>query len=111
MWPAGINTSAPGTVEWSGGMINWQDPDYMSAGHFYALVQSVTVACSDPASEPQDTTSYIYGKNATLDTPSVSFSNQSTINAARGLIGSNGETFIATICSALVVALFGSLLA
>ncbi|KAI0947732.1 hypothetical protein AcW1_009416 [Taiwanofungus camphoratus] len=32
LWPAGINTSAPGTVQWAGGMINWNDPDYQSAG-------------------------------------------------------------------------------
>ncbi|KAF8889590.1 concanavalin A-like lectin/glucanase domain-containing protein [Infundibulicybe gibba] len=31
IWPAGINTSAPGTVEWAGGMISWNDPDYVSA--------------------------------------------------------------------------------
>ena len=33
LWPAGINTSAPGTIEWAGGMINWQDPEYQSAGN------------------------------------------------------------------------------
>lgn len=32
LWPAGINTSAAGTVQWAGGMINWNDPDYVSAG-------------------------------------------------------------------------------
>ena len=52
LWPAGINTSAPGTVEWAGGkdlfsfvniehifdlehhagMIDWNHPDYVSAG-------------------------------------------------------------------------------
>ncbi|KAI0743192.1 concanavalin A-like lectin/glucanase domain-containing protein [Irpex lacteus] len=79
----GINSSAPGTVEWAGGMINWDDPDYKSAGHFYALVQSVSVNCTDPTSEPSDTTSYIYGKNGSLDTPTVAFSNKSTVNSAR----------------------------
>lgn len=32
LWPAGTNASAAGTVQWAGGMINWQDPDYIAAG-------------------------------------------------------------------------------
>ncbi|KAI0697054.1 concanavalin A-like lectin/glucanase domain-containing protein [Cytidiella melzeri] len=111
LWPAGINTSAPGTVAWAGGMINWADPDYVSAGHFYALVQSVSIKCSDPESEPADTSSYVYGKNTSLDTPSVAFSNLSTINAARGLSGLSGESIILTIVSTVIVSLFGALLA
>ncbi|KAJ3772042.1 glycoside hydrolase family 16 protein [Lentinula raphanica] len=82
LWPAGINTSAPGTIQWSGGMINWQDSDYVSAGHFYALVQSVTVKCADPQSPGANITSYVYGSNQTTDTPTVAFSNQTTINGA-----------------------------
>lgn len=111
IWPAGINSSAPGTVEWAGGMINWDDPDYKSAGHFYALVQSVSVNCTDPTSEPSDTTSYIYGKNGSLDTPSVAFSNKSTVNSARGMLSFSGETLVLTISSTLVVSLLGALLA
>jgi beta-glucanase (GH16 family) len=42
LWPAGINTSAPGTIEWAGGMINWQDPDYIAAGQFSAIVKEVS---------------------------------------------------------------------
>ena len=45
LWPAGINTSAPGTIEWSGGLINWNDPDYTSAGTvtpiFFFLVRHI----------------------------------------------------------------------
>lgn len=32
IWPAGINGTAPGTIDWAGGMINWDDPDYKAAG-------------------------------------------------------------------------------
>ncbi|KAI0346405.1 concanavalin A-like lectin/glucanase [Trametopsis cervina] len=111
LWPAGINTSAPGTVAWAGGMINWADPDYKSAGHFYALVQSVNVSCSDPTSEPSDTTSYVYGKNASLDTPAVAFSNKSTVNAAQGLVGLSGDRFAWTIFGVLAASLFGVVMA
>lgn len=42
LWPAGINTSAQGTVEWAGGMIDWNDPDYVAAGQFSAIVSEVS---------------------------------------------------------------------
>jgi beta-glucanase (GH16 family) len=90
MWPAGISSSAPGTVEWAGGMINWNDPDYVSAGNFYALVSSVTVKCGD-APGP-NITSYVYGSNTTASTPSISFSNRSTlVNAAGPITAVNFE--------------------
>jgi beta-glucanase (GH16 family) len=83
LWPAGINGSAPGTVQWAGGMINWHDPDYIAAGHFYALVSSVTVKCADPQPAGPNMTSYVYGSNITTDTPDIAYSNHSTLlNAA-----------------------------
>jgi len=87
IWPAGIASSASGTVQWAGGMINWNDPDYVSAGHFYALFQSVSVQCNDPTLPNASDTSYVYGTNSSLDTPSIAFSNASTINGASALIG------------------------
>lgn len=30
IWPAGISSMPQGTVQWAGGMINWQDPDYLA---------------------------------------------------------------------------------
>ena len=62
----------------------------IGSGHFYALFQSVSVQCNDPTTPDPDVTSYVYGSNATLDTPSISFSNASTINSARALSGANG---------------------
>ncbi|KJA25634.1 glycoside hydrolase family 16 protein [Hypholoma sublateritium FD-334 SS-4] len=53
MWPAGINGTAAGTVEWAGGMIDWADPDYVAAGgQFYALVQSVDINGNRSAATP-----------------------------------------------------------
>lgn len=86
LWPAGINTSAPGTIEWSGGLINWNDPDYTSAGHFYAMVSSVTIKCADATTPSSNITSYVYGANSSAMTPSVAFSNASTmVNGARSM--------------------------
>jgi len=93
LWPAGINTSAPGTVQWSGGMINWNDPDYASAGHFYMRVRSVEVTCAPQSSSSSSNssipsgniTSYVYGANSSALTPSVKLSNASTLE--NGAVG------------------------
>ncbi|KAL1661620.1 glycoside hydrolase family 16 protein [Schizophyllum commune] len=77
LWPAGIDSMPEGTVQWAGGKINWDDPDYTSAGHFYALVKSVSVKCADPETPSANDTSYIYESNAS--TPSIAMSNHSTL--------------------------------
>ncbi|KAN0131699.1 putative glycosidase crf2 [Lactarius tabidus] len=101
LWPAGISTSSPGTIEWAGGVINWQDPDYQSTGHFYALLKSVDVQCADPTSPDPKDTSYVYGANSSALTPSVTFSNQSILlNGA-----STCSPSFSTAWSPLVVAL------
>lgn len=84
MWPAGIPGTPQGTVDWAGGMINWNDPDYVSAGHFYTLIQSVNITCNDPVLPSPNVTSYVYTPNTTAFTPGIEFSNETTINGAVG---------------------------
>jgi len=90
IWPAGISTSAPGTIEWAGGMINWNDPDYVANGNrFQMVIQSVSVVCAD--SPPSGSTSYVYGPNTTSG-PTIAYSNASTtIQNPSGNVPSNGS--------------------
>ncbi|PFH50607.1 glycoside hydrolase family 16 protein [Amanita thiersii Skay4041] len=78
LWPGGISSYASGTIRWAGGLIDWNDPDYKSAGHFTAKIQSVTVKCADPVAPAPNVTSYIYNSNSTKE-PTVSFSSKSTL--------------------------------
>jgi beta-glucanase (GH16 family) len=78
LWPAGISSEAPGTVQWAGGMINWQDPDYVSAGHFSATISSVSVQCADSGSTG-NMTAYVYGSNSSTSTPNITMSTASTL--------------------------------
>jgi beta-glucanase (GH16 family) len=89
LWPAGISSEPPGVVQWADGMINWADPDYLAAGHFYALVSSVSIECLDPQAPGANVTSYVYGQNASTDTPDVAFSTESTIDAAYSISAVN----------------------
>ncbi|KAF9010223.1 glycoside hydrolase family 16 protein [Cyathus striatus] len=95
LWPAGVDGMASGTVEWAGGMINWEDDDYKSAGQFYALVKSITIKCSDTDARPTNTTSYIYAKDVSTNDLAVSFSNRTTLlNNAPASVRAGGPTGI-----------------
>ncbi|KAG8899365.1 hypothetical protein FRC01_010570, partial [Tulasnella sp. 417] len=43
IWPAGIPGAPQGTVDWAGGMIDYNDPDYVAQGQFSTIVKSVTI--------------------------------------------------------------------
>jgi hypothetical protein len=73
-------------------MINWNDPDYIAAGHFYALIKSVSVQCQDPSAgtgNVTDPTGYVY-TNVTGLAPSVAFTNGSTLLGAAARQGEVG---------------------
>lgn len=52
LWPAGLSSNGQGTVNWAGGLINWDSP-YMQNGYYYAQVKEVDVECYDPPSGTQ----------------------------------------------------------
>ncbi|KAG9126428.1 hypothetical protein FRC07_003488 [Ceratobasidium sp. 392] len=81
LWPAGINTSAQGTIDWAGGMIDWNDPDYIAAGQFSAIVSEVTVKCAPMTGVKNSSamTSYVYSANDSAGVPTVQVTNQSTM--------------------------------
>jgi hypothetical protein len=72
LWPAGLASNGKGTVDWSGGLINWNS-QYMQNGYYYAMVQDVNVQCYDPpnGANIQGSKSYIYtdaaGTNNTVE--------------------------------------------
>ncbi|ORX35156.1 putative cell wall organization and biogenesis-related protein [Kockovaella imperatae] len=71
IWPAGINTSAEGTIAWAGGMINWQDPDYVANGYFWNTIQSVTITCADDPNQASNTTGWAYSDSKGQTVPTV----------------------------------------
>ncbi|OCL02282.1 glycoside hydrolase family 16 protein [Glonium stellatum] len=65
LWPAGLSSNDIGTVNWAGGLINWNS-QYMQNGYYYAMVQEVNVQCYDPPSGANTTgsKSYVYNNEA-----------------------------------------------
>ncbi|KAF8318508.1 hypothetical protein DL93DRAFT_401825 [Clavulina sp. PMI_390] len=109
VWPAGINTSAAGTIEWAGGMINWNDPDYAAAGgHFAAVFESVTVTCANPSntSLPNNPRSYAYAGLDSNGDPIAYISNATTnINSAYSRVAMSRSTLWATGTAAVGIAI------
>jgi hypothetical protein len=83
--PLGINTSAPGTIQWAGGLINWNDPDYTADGdHFAAVFETVLVQCSTPtnSSFPGGGRSFVYSGLNAQGIPQAYISNATTLIGA-----------------------------
>ncbi|KAF2421247.1 hypothetical protein EJ08DRAFT_517460 [Tothia fuscella] len=49
LWPAGLPSNGKGTIEWAGGLIDWNSP-YMQNGYYYAMFEDVKVQCYEPPS-------------------------------------------------------------
>ncbi|GAB7350812.1 hypothetical protein MBLNU459_g1348t2 [Dothideomycetes sp. NU459] len=82
LWPAGLSTNGQGTIDWAGGLVDW-DSSYMSNGYYYAMVKEVTVECYNPPSgyNNQGSKAYYYDNTAgTNDT--VVIGNNNTILAS-----------------------------
>jgi len=109
IWPAGVPSEPLGVQQWAGGSINWEDPDYVSAGHFYTLIKSISVECSDPSAPPAGADGYIISTNTSANTPSVLFTNASVyLNGATALVGARVQyrAAVGVLAGLLVSSLF-----
>jgi beta-glucanase (GH16 family) len=59
LWPAGLPSNGEGTIEWAGGLVDW-DSSYMQNGYYYAMVSDVTVECYNPPSGAGSGDAYYY---------------------------------------------------
>jgi hypothetical protein len=79
LWPGGLSTNGEGTIEWAGGLVEW-DSQYMTNGYYYAQFDSVSIQCYDPppGANDQGSKSYIF-TDSLLTNQSVEISNNNTI--------------------------------
>lgn len=84
LWPAGLPTNAEGTIQWAGGVIDWNSP-YMvrpSSGQPYyaAAFDEVDVQCYDPptGANVSGSVSYIYTNDAGTNN-TVAVTNEKTV--------------------------------
>ncbi|GAM82201.1 hypothetical protein ANO11243_001800 [Dothideomycetidae sp. 11243] len=79
LWPAGLASNGQGTIDWSGGLVNWDSP-LMANGYYYAQVFDVNVQCYDAPSDAQvsGTKAYAYSNTAGTEN-TVEITNNNTI--------------------------------
>jgi len=73
-------------------------------GHFYAVVKSVSVKCTNGQKPNTNTTSYVYTNSSDHSSPQISLSNRSTLLSAAPLVGVSGMhgTIVALITLFLI---------
>ena len=61
LWPAGLASNGQGTINWAGGLVEWNS-QYMVNGYYYAAFDSVEIKCYDPPSgaASNGSKSYVY---------------------------------------------------
>jgi len=87
LWPGGLESNAQGTIDWAGGLVDWNSADIQNNGYYYAQFKSVSISCYNATKPPgtNENTSYKYnnkkGTNDTVvdgDDPTVLASFQAT---------------------------------
>ncbi|KAL6253078.1 putative glycosidase CRH2 [Rhinocladiella similis] len=79
LWPGGLPTNGEGTIEWAGGLVQWDSP-YMQNGYYYATFDQVSIQCYDPPSgaNTSGTKSYVFNNDA-MTNNTVEITNDNTI--------------------------------
>lgn len=90
LWPAGISKNGQGTVDWAGGLINWNAQDVQQNGYYYSMFKDINVQCYDTPSgaNVSGSTSYIYTNSQGME-KSIAVTNDSTV--LKSLLGSGTD--------------------
>ncbi|EGC45996.1 cell wall glucanase [Histoplasma capsulatum var. duboisii H88] len=62
LWPGGKEGAPEGTIQWAGGLVDWNHEDIKKHGYYYSLVSEISIECYDPPSGAKidGDISYIY---------------------------------------------------
>jgi len=52
LWPGGLASNGQGTIDWAGGLVDWNGADIQNNGYYYATFQSVSISCYNGTSAP-----------------------------------------------------------
>lgn len=90
LWPAGIPSNGEGTINWAGGLVDWNSQDIQQHGYYYATFGEVDIQCYDPPSGAniQGNTSYIYTDYAATNN-TVEITGNSTVLSSFSATGTN----------------------
>ncbi|GAA5906662.1 hypothetical protein JCM6882_008088 [Rhodosporidiobolus microsporus] len=93
VWPAGIDGTSQGTIDWAGGMIDWDSSDYKSQGFYSANIRWVSLDCYDgsdfslPYNSTNSTSSRLARRDEEEHSLEALWKRQNTVNSY--IYGSN----------------------
>ncbi len=87
LWPGGLPTNGEGTINWAGGLVDWNAQDIQSNGYYYASVKEVKMECYDPPSNARKSgsKSYVWTKDGGTE-DAVEITDKQTV--LKSLLGS-----------------------
>ncbi|KAF2221681.1 concanavalin A-like lectin/glucanase domain-containing protein [Elsinoe ampelina] len=89
LWPAGLPQNGEGTINWAGGLVDWDSP-YMENGYYYAMIKDVSIDCYDAPSGSGSGSVYKYTSEAgTQDT--IQLTNDNSVLASFQANGNNQQ--------------------
>lgn len=90
LWPAGLSKNGQGTVEWAGGLIDWNSQDIETNGYYYSMFKDVKVQCYDPPKDAnaKGDNAYVYTKNDGIES-SVAITDDKTV--LKSLLGTGTD--------------------
>lgn len=86
LWPGGLESNGQGTIDWAGGLVDWNGADIKNNGYYYATFQSVTVDCFNATSAPgtNNGVSYTYNNAAGTNDTVVDGKNSTVLKSLIG---------------------------
>ena len=86
LWPAGLSKNGQGTVDWAGGLINWNAQDPSKNGYYYSMYSNVSVECyqAPQGASASGNTSYVFTDNKGLQSSVAITGNSTILKALRG---------------------------
>ncbi|KAF2666207.1 glycosyl hydrolases family 16 protein [Microthyrium microscopicum] len=92
LWPAGLPSAGKGTIDWAGGLVDWNSPD-MKNGYYYAIFNEIKITCYDPpaGADVQGKKSYIY-KDTKATNQSIQITDSTVILQSLYATGDNPGT-------------------
>ncbi|KAI4088562.1 MAG: hypothetical protein LQ348_003504 [Seirophora lacunosa] len=90
LWPAGSPKNGQGTINWAGGLVNWNAQDPASVGYYYSMIKDISVECYPVPNDVKKTgsKSYVYTKESGLQ-DSVVITNEDTV--LKSLLGTGTD--------------------
>jgi hypothetical protein len=86
LWPGGLPSNGEGTINWAGGLVDWNGEDIQNNQYYYASIKDVSMECYDPPSgtKRSGSTSYVVTKEpGTQDTWEIT-DNPTVLKSLRG---------------------------